>query len=68
MILVTGAAAFTGASLGYPGCLLAVAAVVEPVPVPFVDIQGTRLTGADDAGHKLWELQAASVQIDVAGQ
>ena len=64
LILVTGAAAFTGASLGYPGCLLAVAAVVEPVPVPFVDIQGTRLTGADDAGHKLWELQAASVQID----
>src|SRR5947208_4128656 len=64
LILVTGAAAFIGASLGYPGCLLAVAAVVEPVPVPFVDIQGTRLTGADDAGHKLWELQAASVQID----
>lgn len=40
------------------------AGAAEPVPIPFVEIQGTRLTGADEAGHKLWELQAASVQID----
>jgi LPS export ABC transporter protein LptC len=31
---------------------------------PFVDIQGTRLAGADDAGRRQWELQAQSLQLD----
>jgi len=31
---------------------------------PFVDIQGTHLAGADDAGRLQWELQAQSVQLD----
>jgi LPS export ABC transporter protein LptC len=31
---------------------------------PFVDIQGTRLVGADDAGRRQWELQAHSLQLD----
>jgi LPS export ABC transporter protein LptC len=31
---------------------------------PFVDIQGTHLAGADDAGRRQWELQAQSVQLD----
>jgi len=36
----------------------------EPASAPFVDIQGTHLAGADDAGRRLWELQAESLQID----
>jgi LPS export ABC transporter protein LptC len=31
---------------------------------PFVDIQGTHLVGADDAGRRQWELQAQSLQLD----
>ncbi|TMJ07091.1 MAG: LPS export ABC transporter periplasmic protein LptC [Bacillati bacterium ANGP1] len=64
LILASGAAALAASSWGSPGRLAVVAGAVEPVPAPFVDIQGTRLTGADDAGRKQWELQAASVQID----
>ena len=36
----------------------------ESAPTPFVDIEGTHLAGADDAGRRLWELQAESLQID----
>src|SRR5436309_15026472 len=64
LILTSGAAALAASSWGSPGPLAVVAGAVEPVPAPFVDIQGTRLTGADDAGRKQWELQAASVQSD----
>src|SRR2546430_14011634 len=64
LILASGAAALAASSWASPGPLAVVAGAVGPVPAPFVDIQGTRLTGADDAGRKQWELQAASVQID----
>jgi LPS export ABC transporter protein LptC len=43
---------------------LPAAVAVQTTPAPFVDIQGTRLTGVDDAGRRLWEMQAASLQID----
>ncbi len=42
------------------------APATEASPSPFVEIQGTRLAGADDAGRRLWELQAESLQIDKA--
>lgn len=40
------------------------APATEASPPPFVDIQGTHLAGADDAGRRLWELEAGSLQID----
>ncbi len=40
------------------------APATEASPPPFVDIQGTHLAGADNAGRRLWELQAESLQID----
>ncbi len=40
------------------------ALAAEPPFSPFVDIQGTHLAGADDAGRLQWELQAQSVQLD----
>ncbi len=64
LILMIGAAAGAAVSWGSRGHLPQAAAAMETVPVPFVDIQGTRLTGADDAGRRQWELQAASLQID----
>jgi LPS export ABC transporter protein LptC len=45
-----------------PGLIPALAA--ETPFSPFVDIQGTHLAGADDAGRRQWELQAESVQLD----
>lgn len=42
-----------------------VPAVAAEAPFsPFVDIQGTHLAGADDAGRRQWELQAQSVTLD----
>ncbi len=46
--------------------LVDAAPATETSPPPFVDIQGTHLAGADDAGRRLWELQAGSLQIDEA--
>jgi LPS export ABC transporter protein LptC len=45
-----------------PGQTTALAA--ESPFSPFVDIQGTHLAGADDAGRRQWELQAQSLQLD----
>jgi LPS export ABC transporter protein LptC len=39
-------------------------AAAEEVSPSFVNIQGTRLVGADAAGRPQWELQAASLQMD----
>src|SRR5713226_7331613 len=64
LILVIGAAAGAAVSSGCLGDPPAAAVAMETAPVPFVDIQGTRLTGADDAGRRQWELEAASLQID----
>jgi LPS export ABC transporter protein LptC len=36
----------------------------ERASQPFVEIQGTRLSGADHTGQRQWELQAQSVQLD----
>src|SRR2546428_2265749 len=62
--LAIGAAA--GALMCWGGLLLLprASAVAQTVPVPFVDVEGTRLTGVDDAGRKQWEMQAALLQID----
>ena len=62
--LAIGAAA--GALVCWGGLLLLpqASAEAQTVPVPFVDVEGTRLTGVDDAGRKQWEMQAASLQID----
>ena len=62
--LAIGAAA--GALVSWGGLLFLpqASAAAQTIPVPFVDIEGTRLTGVDDAGRKQWEMQAASVQID----
>src|SRR2546428_5506752 len=62
--LAIGAAA--GALMCWGGLLLLprASAAAQTVPVPFVDVEGTRLTGVDDAGRKQWEMQAASLQID----
>src|SRR3989454_10785349 len=62
--LAIGAAA--GVLISWGGLLLLpqASAAAQTVPLPFVDIEGTRLTGVDDAGRKQWEMQAASLQID----
>src|SRR2546425_11936935 len=62
--LAMGAAA--GALVSWGGLLLLpqASAAAQTAPVPFVDIEGTRLTGVDDAGRKQGEMQAAALQID----
>lgn len=43
------------------------AAPAPPAPAPatpFLHIEGTNLTGADEAGRRLWEMQARSLQVD----
>src|SRR2546428_6512558 len=63
-VVAIGAAA--GALMCWGGLLLLprASAAAQTLPVPFVDVEGTRLTGVDDAGRKQWEMQAASLQID----
>ncbi len=43
---------------------MVIALAAEPPSQPFVEIQGTRLSGVDDAGRRQWELQAQSLQLD----
>lgn len=33
-------------------------------PSPFLEIEGTRLAGADEAGRRLWEIRAKTLEVD----
>lgn len=39
-------------------------APAPPAPSPFLRIEGTNLAGVDEAGRRLWEIQAKTLQVD----
>lgn len=56
-----------GPAPGPPASPPAATPAPSPAPAPatpFLQIEGTNLAGVDEAGRRLWEMQARSLQVD----